>query len=80
MCRSSSEHAWLLNYKVCMHMHMVFMYVSMHVSFRIITMQVVTEGNVLIPMPDGVPTIHHTAMEQRWDTIQCEWKHPNYWY
>jgi len=39
-------------------------------------MQVVIDGNVLI----WVPTIHHTAMEQRWDAIQCEWKHPNHWY
>ena len=43
-------------------------------------MQVVIDGNVLIPMPDWVPTIHHTAMEQRWDAIQCDWKHPNHWY
>jgi len=46
-------------------------------------MQVVKDGTVLIPIPDGVPTIHHTVMEQRWNATQCDWKHPeglNYWY
>jgi len=34
-------------------------------------MQVVIDGNMFIPMLDGIPTIHHTTMEQRWDATQC---------